>query len=121
MLRDFAIMNALADSAHDQGKQKWRQFFSLLLIFIAAAIASSLLPTPGSWSDTRSQWLPPTAMALIASGLFVACFWIYCRPGLVFKIQAVMLWLLFGAVLVIALREVYESFTFLRDVRVSGV
>ena len=114
-------MNTVTDSMYGQGKQSWRQFMLLLLVFVVAMIVCGLLPTPGSWSDSRSQWLPPAVMGLTALSLFVASFWVYRRPGFIFKIQAVILWLLFGAVLIIAAYSVYESFTFLRDVRASHV
>jgi hypothetical protein len=120
-LGDFAIMNAVTDSTLRQDERRWRQFFWLLLIFLSAAMVSSLLPTPNSWSDIRSQWLPSAAMALTAFCLFVATFWIYQRPGYVFKIQAVVLWFLFGAVLAAATYSLFESFTFLREVRGSHV
>jgi hypothetical protein len=88
---------------------------------IIAMQICSLLPTPGSWSDSRSEWLPGAAMAFCAVSLFVATFRIYRRFGFVFKIQAAILWFIFGAVFIGALMTLYESFTFLSDVRASHV
>ena len=120
-LGDFAIMNAVTDSIHGRSEWRWRQFCWLLLLFLLASMVSSLLPTPDSWSDIRSQWLPSAAIALTTACLFIATFWIYQRPGFVFKIQAVILWLLFGAVLIGAIYSLFESFAFLREVRASHV
>jgi hypothetical protein len=76
-----------------------------------------MLPTPDSWSDPRSQWTPPAAIALAALGLFVASFWIYRQRGVVFKAQAVILWLIAGAALVAAACGLYECAAFLQMVR----
>ena len=120
-LGDCAVMSAITDSTHSRDERRWRQFFWLLLVFLFAAVISSLLPTPNSWSDIRSQWLPSAALALTAFCLFVATFWIYQRPGFVFKVQAAILWLLFGVVLAATTYSLFESFTFLREVRGSHV
>jgi hypothetical protein len=110
-------MNAVTESKHSQDKRRWRQFFSLLLIFFLAGFASLLLPTPGSWSDVRSQWVPSVAMALTTSCLFIATFWVYRRIGFIFKIQAVILWLLFGVALIGLVCALINSFIFLRELR----
>jgi len=83
-------------------------------------MVASLLPTPGSWSDRRSQWVPGVVIAASMGCLFVATFRIYRKPGLVFKLQSVLLWLLCGGVFLAAIYSVYESFIFLREAHGGG-
>lgn len=110
-------MNIGTTLISNQGERRWRQFWFLLLVFFMGGMISSELPTPDSWSDGRSQWLPAAAIGIITFGLIVATFWIYQRPGIVFKIQAVILWLFFGIVMVACIVSLYEAFIFLREVR----
>lgn len=94
-----------------------RQFIWVLAIFFIAVIASSLLPTPGSWSDVRSQWFPPAAMALTTLCSLIWSLQIYRRGGFAMRIQAFILWFVFAVVLVAAICSLVESFTFLQEVR----
>jgi hypothetical protein len=91
----------------------------LLLVFFADMMICVELPTPDSWSDARSQWLPSAAMVVTVFCLCIATHWVYRRPGFIFKIQAVILWLLFGTVLAIATYGVYDSLMFLGEVRAN--
>ena len=97
----------------------WLRFLLLLFLFFAGGLTASLLPTPGSWSDLRSQWLPLVAMTLMNFCLLVASFWIYRRPGPVFKVQAVILWLVIGSALIAGLYGLYDSIAFLREIRLK--
>ncbi|HEY5909660.1 MAG TPA: hypothetical protein VJA21_03545 [Verrucomicrobiae bacterium] len=97
--------------------RNWQRFALLVAAFFVAATISCFLPTPDSWSDLRSQWAPPAAIAFAALVLFIATFGIYRLNGTVFKVQAVILWLLAGAALVLAVSSLYECITFLHQVR----
>jgi hypothetical protein len=110
-------MEIVTDPRRDANGQVWRPFWSLLIVFLLGGLVCSILPTPDSWSDARSHWLPPAAVGLMAACLFIASFWIYRRSGMVFKIQALILWLLLGAVVIGATCALYDSFLFLREVR----
>src|SRR5262245_28551543 len=105
----------------ERGKE-WQQFLLFLGIFLVSGTVGSLLPTPGSWSDRGSEWVPGAVIAASMGCLFIATFRIYRKPGLVFKLQAVLLWFLCGAVFLAAAYSVSESFTFLREAgRAQGV
>jgi hypothetical protein len=112
----YNIMKDVIEPPDVPDKDDWRSFFSLLIILFFAMMVSAQLPTPGSWSDGRSQWLPPAAIAITTVCLFVATFRIYRRPGVLSKIQSVILWLIFGVVLIAAIDSLYESWLFLREV-----
>jgi len=114
-------MSVLIDSVLGRDKRTWRQFLLLLVLFLVDMKLCCCLPTPGSWSDGRSQWLPQAAAAVTAICLCIAVHWVYRRQGFIFKIQAVMLWLLFGTVMAGSAYGVYDSLTFLREVRVHDI
>jgi hypothetical protein len=105
-------MNINPDAVPGEGWQKWRQFLVLLVAFLFIVVVASMLPTPGSWSDMRSDWLPPAIIAPTALCLMMANFRIYRRPGFLFKIQAVILWFLFGGIFAAAVCDLYESYQF---------
>lgn len=110
-------MSEAADLISGRGERPWMRFLLLLFLFFAGGLIASLLPTPGSWSDVRSQWLPLAVMTVINFCLLIAIFWIYRRAGPVFKVQAVILWLIIGSALIACLYGLYDSFAFLRQVR----
>jgi F0F1-type ATP synthase membrane subunit a len=110
-------MEANIDSKQGGERRVWQPFLSYLVVFVFSATVCSLLPTPNSWSDVRSQWVPSAAIALLALCLIVASIWIYRRSGQVFKIQAIILWVVFGGVLIAAACDLYASIGFLKEVR----
>ncbi len=94
---------------------RWGHFLCLLQIFFLASVVATSLPTPGEWSDYRSQWMPSAALATVSLVLCVATHWLYRRPSLLFKLQAIALWLLFGYMCGESLLPLYESATFFRE------
>lgn len=54
--------------------------------------------TPGAWSDWKSQWFPSLILAPFSLALCVMTHRIYIRAGAAPKIQAIVLWFLFGGV-----------------------
>jgi hypothetical protein len=112
----FAVRDLIHSVRAERGKD-WQGFLLFVALYLIAMLVCSSLPTPGSWSDTRSQWLPSAAMVVCACALFVASLRIYRRIGLIFKAQALFLWFLFGAAFLVGVISLYESFTFLRVVR----
>ena len=110
-------MNKGSTLIAQRGEQRWRQFWFLLLAFFVGGMICSELPTPDSWSDGRSQWLPDVAIGIITLCFIVATFWIYRRLGIIFKLQAVILWLFFGIVMIACIVSLYEAFIFLKEVR----
>jgi F0F1-type ATP synthase membrane subunit a len=114
-------MNTITDSTNGQSTGRWRPFLLLLLLFVVDTQICGLLPTPDSWSDGRSQWLPPVAMGVTVFCLCIAVHWVYRRPGFIFKIQALVLWLLFGTVLGMSAYGIYDSLTFRREVKANEI
>jgi hypothetical protein len=112
-------MSRLFQSLRAHHGQNWQDFLWYILAFLLAGSICSILPTPGSWSDGRSQWVPAAALAPVAAALFVVTFRIYRRSGTTFKIQAVILWAIFGATLMASAFSLYDSVTFLREVRAN--
>jgi hypothetical protein len=99
--------------------QSWWRFFLLLGAFFVALCLGGLVPTPGSWSDVRSQWLGAAVVAAVCIAfLFVTAFSYWNRTTLT-GLQATLLALMFGLVLVLMVRELYASAVFLRQVRSS--
>src|SRR4051794_6031298 len=98
------------------GRQAWQRFLVLILLFLLAILLASIAPTPDSWSDGRSQWMPAAITGLSALALLVATFWSYCLKR-VSRMQAAILSFVFGAALIVAVFGLYESLLFLREVR----
>jgi hypothetical protein len=107
-------MDATTDTMHRQGKPTWRGFLLLLTTFVLAIWIFGLPPAPGSLWHIRSQWPRSSAIALTTFCLLIANFWIFQRPGFIFKIQAVALWLLTGPFMFISAYSTYNSLVFLR-------
>jgi len=95
----------------------WRQFFAFLVTFFVAFSLGGLVPTPGSWSDVQSQWLDATVIGIICIAFLVATAFSYWVRSTLSDLQATLLTLIFGAVLVVVTRELYASAVFLRHVR----
>jgi hypothetical protein len=98
----------------------WRRFWLLLGAFFVAFVLAGLLPTPGAWSDTRSQWVAPGAIALTAVMFLFIVQWDYRRRRLLSRSQVWILSALFAAVLVLISFSLWESVTFLRSVPERG-
>jgi len=109
------MSNSATTSSPPSGTRSWGQFLLVLSVFFIAAFVSSLLPTPGSWSDVRSQWLPAAAIVLTTLSSLFWSIQIFRRGGFAMRSQAVILWVLFAVVLSAAIYSVFESFMFLRE------
>lgn len=99
--------------------RSWRRFFLLLGMFFVAFCLSSFIPTPGSWSDVRSQWLGAAVVAIICVAFLVATARTYWSRGPLTGVQATLLCFIFGVVLVFMARDLFMSAMFLREVRSS--
>jgi Ca2+/H+ antiporter len=97
----------------------WRHFFLLLVGFFVAFCLGGLVRTPGSWSDVRSQWLGAALVAVVCVAFLVVTGFSYWGRSTLTGFQATLLALIFGAVLVLMVRELYASAVFLRQVRSS--
>ena len=95
----------------------WRRFFLLLGMFSAAFVVACVIPTPDSWSDVRSQWLPAAVVAAVCIVFVITSAITYWRGGPLTGLQASLLCLIFGVILVLMARELFVSAHFLRDVR----
>jgi hypothetical protein len=111
------MTNQLQQESRAKPRQNWQHFFWVLVPLIIVYVIAGLLPTPGAWSDTRSQWMPVAVLAPASLALFIATHWIFRRDGRVFKLQAIILWTLFGFVFLVSVFTLYESAEFLREVR----
>jgi len=92
---------------------KWKHVFVLLLIFLLGCLIGVIVLPWTGWSDTRSHWGEPFFIFLLSSVLAVATHWLYRRSGLIFKIQAIILWIAFGATAAIAAYQVVISWLFI--------
>ena len=95
----------------------WRRFFLLLGMFFVAFVVAGFIPTPGSWSDVRSQWLDAAVVAVICILFIITSAGTYWRGGPLTGLQASLLCLIFGAIFVFMARELFTSMLFLREVR----
>jgi hypothetical protein len=85
----------------------------MLACFLVAALICIFCPTPGAWSDRRSRWFPDILLLLLSLCFFVATHWIYIRSLPHSKLQAAILWLIFGGIFIASLQSLYESQLFL--------
>jgi len=95
----------------------WRRFFLMLGMFFVAFVVACELPTPDSWSDVRSQWMPAAVSVAVSIAFIVASTVTYWRRGPLTGIQASLLCVIFGAVLIFAATELLTYIAFLREVR----
>ena len=86
----------------------------LITGFVIAYIACDAFPTPGSWSDVHSQWLPDLVRVPMAFAFCVATHWIYIRPEIEAKFEAVILWFIFGGGFTISVVRLIQSRLFLK-------
>jgi heme/copper-type cytochrome/quinol oxidase subunit 3 len=89
----------------------WRRFWKVLGAFFLANVFGSLIPTPNSWSDVRSQWMPAVVLAISSLSFLVATLWLY-RKNKLSPVQAGILGFIFSGVFALAASGLYESFLF---------
>ena len=82
--------------------EKWCHATILLLIFLVGSLVCPFCLPIGGWSDGRSHWGAPCAIFVLSSALAIATHWLYRSSGTLYKVQACVLWLFFGAVAAIA-------------------
>lgn len=110
-------MRALATTKTTAPSHGWRRFFLLLGMFFIAFCLGGLTPTPRAWSDIRSQWLGAAAISVVCVGFLSATARAYWGRGSLTGLQAALLSIIFGSVLIFAARELFVSALFLREVR----
>ena len=98
-------------------RYSWRRFWLYLGMFFIGFAIAGLLPTPGSWSDTRSQWLPLVAIALIDVIFALSAGLDYHRHGLLSRSQISILSLLFGTVFLFTSLSLWECIAFRLAIR----
>lgn len=81
---------------------KWKHALVLLLFFLIACLTGPMFVPWTGWSDHRSHWGTPFFILLLSAGLAVATHWLYRKPNTLYKMQAIGLWILFGAVAAVA-------------------
>jgi lysylphosphatidylglycerol synthetase-like protein (DUF2156 family) len=113
-------MRSHPESSDVAAHHVWRRFWLLLGAFFVASVFAGLIPTPGGWSDTRSQWAAPCAIALTAVIFLLTAQWEYRRRGLLSRLQVWILSALFTAVLILISFSLWESVAFLRSVSDDG-
>ena len=89
------------------------RFFFLIGMFFVAVCASGFVPTPGAMSDVRSQWLGYAVLVLVCVICLTVTVYTYFSGGPLAGIQALILTLVIGTVLVFAARELFDSALFL--------
>lgn len=94
----------------------WRRFWQLLGAFLAAFFLAALIPTPGAWSDVRSQWASPAAVTLTVFCFLFAAQWHFWRGRRLSPLQLWILSVLCGAVLALAAYSLWECVAFPREV-----
>lgn len=111
-------MNTTVATAGDRVEPMiWRLFLSLLIVVLLVVGILGLPPALGSLYQLRSQWPRSSAMALTTLCVLIASFRLYRRSGHIFKIQAVVLWLLTGPMFVCSAYSTYNSLSFVYFVR----
>jgi len=88
--------------------KQWYHSITLLLVLIVGLVVLSLIPVSGELSARRSEWLRPALVLVLTIGLSVATHWLYRRPDSLRKLQAIGLWLLFGAIAAFAVLDCVE-------------
>jgi hypothetical protein len=123
--RKTGIVNG--DVRHMTGRklQSKRPLITTARLLVAGVIAITILSifplrTPGECSDSHSQWLPGLVLAFIFTFLFVAVHWIYIQPKPWSKVQAIVLWLLFGGFVGFLMLPLIDSQEFLSEFNVPG-
>ena len=109
----------MKSNVHDSAGLDWRRFRLLFGMFFVAFCVAGAVPTPGSWTDLRSQWLSPTLIAIVCLIFIITTAVTYWRGTLLTGFQASLLFSLFGILLAYMIRDVFVSIIFLRDVESS--
>ena len=109
-------MNAPSTAFAFRPRHSWRRFWLLLGAFFVVLYLASIVPTPGAWSDMRSQWAAPAAIAFVALLFLFATHWTYWHSKAITRLQVWILSLLFGAVLVVVVFALRECIVFSRGV-----
>ena len=104
-------------AAKPRADSQWRRFFMLMGIFFVASGFAWLIPTPGSWSDIRSQWFGTAWVAVLCIVFIIVSVRSFRRSGSLTGVQATLLCLIFGLIFVFAARELFVSAQFLQEVR----
>jgi thiamine transporter ThiT len=86
-------------------------------MFLVAFCLAGLIPTPGAWSDLRSQWLDAATAAVICIVFLIITARTFWKGGPLTGLQASLLCLIFGTILVLMVRELFTSMLFLQQVR----
>lgn len=77
---------------------------------IVATVISGFLPTPDSWSDVRSQWVPIVVNVPILIVIGIVGFLATCRGRLLMeRISGISGLLLFGVFMPLNAKELYAS------------
>jgi hypothetical protein len=92
----------------------WPRFFLLSLIFFAAFCIAGLIPTPGAWSDVRSQWLTPLLTALLCVAFLIVTAWSYWKTKSLSGLQAILMALLLGTLLLFVVHDLSTCIQFLK-------
>ncbi len=64
--------------------------------------------------------MPELLQVLFVPPLLVLVHWIYLRPGRRFKVQATVLWFVFGGMLMLAIVHIFASQVFLEEFGYPG-
>jgi hypothetical protein len=100
----------------EAGRSSWRRFFLLLGMWYAGVLVANLLPL-GGWSDVRSQWGNAALVTVICGVFFLLSAYLYWHGGFLSGLQASLLCLAFGSMLVFGGQELYTDMLFFRELR----
>lgn len=82
---------------------------SLLVIVIPTS-----LPTPGAWSDVRSQWMPAVSLLIVLTLIAILSFFLLCRcSGWLKRVTGAAGLLLFTTLTPLMIAGFYEQVAFL--------
>lgn len=104
-------MNERDDRTPWHARENWQRFFLLIGIALYGLIGISFIPI--TYTDLPTEWKQPAILCPLSLGLAIACHWLFRRDRLVFKVQGVILWLLFGAMFLSTAYELIKSYLFL--------
>lgn len=109
-------MASPTSSSPELRRQGWRQFFLVLGLFLGAFAFAREVPTPGSWSDVRSQRLPAALASSICVAFIVAVALTYSRGGPLSGFQTMVLCVIFGGIFAFMACELFSSVQFMRKI-----
>ena len=82
-------------------RNSWRRFWLLLGMFFVAFCVDGLISSRGAWSDGRSGWIPPLAIAFTSLAFLCAAQFIYWRGAPLTRVQVSLLSIIFGGVVAV--------------------